>query len=160
LQFEFYLLLFLLDVILFFAGVFNVPRQDRNTRLILMMIVVALSFMMVMASFQVDMTSCAAALNNTCQKQMNYSYDCVLTKCANWSYDLTNTSQTEICTDAGMTCITNSYQEMALVGFFLLLAAISLLFVITEALGWLPHEEARGGLQGAEGQAPKGFGQA
>jgi hypothetical protein len=91
---------------------------------------------------------------------VNYVYDCQLTKCVNWTYDLMNETHTTTCSAAGLDCITNTYQEMELVGFFLLLAVLSLIYVIMEYLGYLPTEISHGGFEGAERHAPDKFGQA
>jgi len=295
--FEFYAGLGILTTVLFFCGFFGVPKQDRNTRLTLMAITMFLSFALVMASFQIEITNCSSSLNSTC-----YSYPIVSNTTGayyggmynysnlGWTfsmpnygvyYNLTNFTaeslngftfsknrlyatntgtyqmmgsisaqfgnsglygmaiskngqnpetdsptqkcysritgtggQTEVmsfcimnltagdyvtlvvddeanpaqdiiimnmnlnvisidptsyqsgsgnttCIYSTQSCSTRTYQELELVGFFLLLAVLSLIYVIMEYLGYLPTEQTgRSGLYGGEKQAPQGFGQA
>jgi hypothetical protein len=152
---DLYILMFILTVGLFLAGFFGVPKQDRNTRTTLMAIVCVFSFAMAITSFSVDITDCAMATNTTCVKYVwNETGSAGLG-------GLWNTSSMDMCTNAGMQCTTLTYNEPVLIGLFFLIAALSLIYVLMEMLGYLPTEQTgRSGLYGAERQAPQEFGRA
>ena len=150
--FEFYAMLGALDVILFFMGFFGVPKQDKNTQMTLMMITTVISFMMVMASFQVDVTTCVAATNTTCTS----AYSSVQNSINETAY--LNSTNVQVCSAAGLDCLTKTYQEMELVGLFLLMAVLSLIYAIMSYLGYLPTENSSGGFEGSDRSAPKKFG--
>lgn len=112
---ELYIITFVIGILLLFIGLTNAFKLVRSTRMLVMFLALLVFLITMFSGFNIEKTYCGSVITSINTTVANIS-----------SY--TN----------GWSCVTQPYQDLIFIVLNIVFFIISLLYLIVEAMGWMP----------------------